>query len=154
MYIQDFFCHLFRSYDQITPLNLCMNETKIKMPFNPNNPIENLYKQIKEGQTYAEDGGWPYTDHQLVNIILPLIIDSGAYPLDVWKWIWQPFDQKTYHNLNTHFIKAKCHREAENTTSGIAGYTKNLSKDTDIINIFDQFLGKFTKAMANENAYA
>ena len=54
---------------------------------------------------YAEAGGEPFTNEQVVSKACNLLIRSGVYTLGCREWENKPTIQKTWNNLKTYFSK-------------------------------------------------
>ena len=60
--------HLYANYAKITPADLDKNDVAMKQPFDVNQPIEILYKQIEDSIEFAAAGQTPYSPEQVLNI--------------------------------------------------------------------------------------
>ena len=65
--------HLYTSYGKMTPQDLQLIDSEMKASYDPQLPIENLYKQIENAKDVAEAGGAPYADNQILNIAYNLV---------------------------------------------------------------------------------
>lgn len=75
-------------------------------PFTPSETMESLFSQIDEGQEFADNIRWPYSEERLWDMALALITDSVVYPLDFCNWNIHPTAQKMYTIFKIHFYKA------------------------------------------------
>ena len=57
--------HLYDTYGQISDLDLDENEKRMKTKYDPNQPIDVLFRQIEEAEEYAATGNSPFTPRQL-----------------------------------------------------------------------------------------
>ena len=62
--------HLVTTYATIDQFDLENNQEKMTARYDPNAPIETLFKQITDGVAYAELGDAPFTSKQIVDISL------------------------------------------------------------------------------------
>jgi hypothetical protein len=56
----------------------------------PNQPIQTIYSQIKEIQTYAQAGNQTFTGHQIVDAAYTLVYNTGVYYDDCDDWLNLP----------------------------------------------------------------
>jgi hypothetical protein len=61
---------LYRNYGNITPAQLVENTSKLTEPFNPAEPIENLYTRFEDAMEFAEAANRPYTSEQILEYAL------------------------------------------------------------------------------------
>eukprot|EP00957_Ditylum_brightwellii_P089209 6793760-Ditylum_brightwellii.AAC.1 len=97
-------------------------------PFNPASPIENLFKQVSNGQDLAFAAGVPYLENQPVTKTFDLIIKTGVHNNACQEWNRCLVVDKTYANLLDHFTQA--HRELHQlqTAARNTGHSTNLVK--------------------------
>ena len=98
--------HLYDAYGQITDLDLDNNEKRMKTPYDPNLPIDNLFHQIEAAEEFAITGNSPFTARQIVNTAFLLIFASNAYNDECKEWKRRPQAQKTWANFKTTFMQA------------------------------------------------
>ena len=53
------------------------------MPYDPNQPIEFLYRQVDEAVAFTDSGTYPFNDKQIVNVAVLAITASGVFTDDV-----------------------------------------------------------------------
>jgi hypothetical protein len=70
--------HLKHIYGLINTTQLAENYNKMTAPIKFQDPIETLFKQIKDGVWYANAGAQPYMEAQYVNIAFLLVLNTGA----------------------------------------------------------------------------
>ena len=58
----------------------------MKQPWAPPNPIEDLFKQLTEGQKFAKKGGETIGDEQLIRFGLEIIEQTGLLTKECTKW--------------------------------------------------------------------
>jgi hypothetical protein len=69
--------HLYATYGNITPADLAHNDTRLKAPFDPSQPIEILFDQIEDAVDLAAAARAEYTQDQIVAYAFKL----GSLPL-------------------------------------------------------------------------
>jgi hypothetical protein len=57
---RDMFDHLFETYGNITAVDLEINFKHIRRAWDPQQPVESLFKQIQDCADYSEAGGRPH----------------------------------------------------------------------------------------------
>ena len=93
--------HLFKNYSNITQLELEDNDTKMRVLWDPNSPLDCLVQQLEDVQDYADDGGQPYTADQLLCIAYTLVFKTGLYFEDCKAWNAKPNNEK-HGQLSKH----------------------------------------------------
>ena len=78
--------HLYDNYGQITDLDLDENERNMKKKYDPDQPIDVLFHQIKTAEEYTTTGNSPFTARQTVNTAFLLIFATGAYEDECKNW--------------------------------------------------------------------
>ena len=77
--ILELLTHLYNNYGQISAMDLDKNERRIKTKYNPNEPIDKLFKQIEMADEYAKTGKSPFTAKQIVNNAFLRVFATGVY---------------------------------------------------------------------------
>ena len=80
--ILQLFTHLYSTYAKISPGDLEANEKRMKAAYDPNLPIEFLFKQIEDAVAYADHGQAPISQVQVTNRAVNLIINTGLFADD------------------------------------------------------------------------
>jgi hypothetical protein len=62
--------HLLTYYAMISTTELNKNYERLNTPYDPNQPIKNLFQKIQDAQAFAVAGGQPYGDAMIVNVAL------------------------------------------------------------------------------------
>jgi hypothetical protein len=60
--------HLFETYGNITAVDLEINFEHMRQPWDPQQPVESLFKQIQDCADYSEAGGVPIGPSQQINV--------------------------------------------------------------------------------------
>ena len=91
--------HLYLHYAKISPTDLSLNDKAMKKPYDPNQPIENLFEQINDAVEYAAAAKNPYTNAQIESTAYQLVFNTGVFSLDCKEWRKQPAATKTWANF-------------------------------------------------------
>jgi hypothetical protein len=67
-------------YAVIPPTELTQNYERLNTPYDPNKPIDNLFRQIQDARSFAVTGGQPYGYVMIVNVAFTLIINTRLFP--------------------------------------------------------------------------
>jgi hypothetical protein len=65
---KDMLDHLFETYGNITAVDLEINFEHIRRAWDPQQPVETLFKQIQDCSDYSEAGGVPIGPSQQINV--------------------------------------------------------------------------------------
>lgn len=158
--------HLYTNYGQISAMDLDENEKRMKAKYDPNDPIDKLFKQIELAEELAITGNAPFTARQIVNTAFLLIFATGVYEDECKAWKRRPLAQQTWANFKTDFMAAyKNRRELQKLQQqgspsqlfGANATTEDQSKDdsftyTDPSTITDIFSDTSDKITAIANA--
>jgi hypothetical protein len=123
--------YLNELYGTITPEMLEANLEKLATPWNPTDPINSLWKQVKDCMSFAEKGQEPILESTAVRIVLKILEDTNAFPLDMHAWKQRPEDdQYSLLKLKLHFNRANILRvrQATSKSGGYAGAATNTDK--------------------------
>ena len=94
---------LFQTYSQIYLQEIDDNKLKIMHPWDPNMLFAMLVERFCKCQQFVMNGNSPFTKAQLINKMLHLIIQMGAFSYDVHKFNNLDHTKKTFPNIITHF---------------------------------------------------
>jgi len=112
--------HLFTTYGTVTPHELSANFENMNKPWDPNQPIEDLYQQLEEAQEFAAEHE-PIIDATKIRTGVEIIEKTGLFELDVRDWRAKAIAEQTYANFKVHFTNANKER-ARKLTSASAGF--------------------------------
>jgi hypothetical protein len=65
---RDMLDHLFETYGNITAVDLEINFEHMRRAWDPQKPVETLFKQIQDCDDYSEAGGVPIGPSQQINV--------------------------------------------------------------------------------------
>jgi hypothetical protein len=119
--ISDMLAYLTDTYDEITLEDITTNMEKLGAPWNPEEPILDLWERIKECQRFATEGGYPIDDKVAINMVLKALEATGVYTT----WTSQMRDIKqtswTMKLFQDKFNEAQKERSRQ-VTAKSAGY--------------------------------
>jgi uncharacterized phage-associated protein len=118
---QAMLAHLKTTYGTLTPEALESNRTELSTPWNPDDPLENLWKRIVEIQRVATAGAAPITDVSAITLTLAMFEKSGLLSTTTQAWRVKPVAQWTWATFKTDFTLANTERVRQ-TTAANAGY--------------------------------
>jgi hypothetical protein len=116
--------HLWTTYGAIDAADNTANEARMKTPWNPPTPIEELFNQLEEGQLYAASGGEIIDDTQLMRWAYDNIDNTGLFSSDQAKWRKQPNTDKTWSKFKIYFIQCE-HDRSKHSTKAETKYSAN-----------------------------
>jgi hypothetical protein len=101
---------LFETYGNITAVDLKINFEHIRQAWDPQQPVETLFKQIQDCADYSEAGGILIGHPQHINI--------GCR-----RWNEKPSADKTWAQFKSHFAAAhRQHKQIQGEYAATAGY--------------------------------
>ena len=103
---RDILSALVREYGRITGDELEANQECLKTPWNPDTPIEPVFRNGSECQRLALNGYDPISDSQYIQGILATIKQSGILASDIRDWKKLPEREKTVAWLKQEFKRA------------------------------------------------
>jgi hypothetical protein len=113
--------HLQNTYGTLTPEALENNRASHSDPWNPDNPIEMLWKKFVKIQCIAAAGGAPITDMAAITLTLAMFEKSGLLSTTTQQWRVKPIAQWTWATFKADFSLANTERVRQITAAG-AGY--------------------------------
>ena len=126
--------HLYSTYANILASDLQENNSKLRAPYDANQPIETLTDQVENAVEYAASGNTPYTPEQVVSVAYQLVFQTGLFVDDCKTWRRKDHGDKIWTNFKVFFATAHQEwRESQVTTTGAGFQTANAvvyQKDT------------------------
>jgi hypothetical protein len=101
--------HLFETYDNITAVDLEINFENMHRAWDPQQPVETLFKQIRDCADYYEAGGVLIGHPQQINVGYANIFATGHFMSACRRWNEKPIAEKTWTQFKSHFAAA--HRQ-------------------------------------------
>jgi hypothetical protein len=102
--------HLFLTYGNITAMDLENNFEKMQRAWDPQQPVESLFKQIQDCAAYSEAGGVIIGHPQQINVGHAKIFSTGYFTSACRRWNENPTLRKLGHNskLTSPLHTASC----------------------------------------------
>jgi hypothetical protein len=91
--------HLLTHYAMIAPTDITQNYERLNTPYDPNQPIETLFQQIRDAQAFTVAGGQPYGAAMIVNVAYKLIFNTGLFPDAFQAWQSRAIAGETWAQL-------------------------------------------------------
>jgi hypothetical protein len=106
---RDMLDHFFGTYGNITAVDLEINFEHMCRAWDPQQPVESLFKQIQDGANYSEAGCLLIGHPQQINIGYANIFATGHFMSACRRWNEKPLADKTWAQFKAHFYAA--HRQ-------------------------------------------
>eukprot|EP00957_Ditylum_brightwellii_P123924 9446087-Ditylum_brightwellii.AAC.1 len=112
-----------------------MSNKRMRTPYDPSIPIEQMFKQIDTGYDLATDARNPYNEGQLIGISYGLIFCTGVLNNACKECRQFPDATKTWENFKVHFANA--HTELQEMQSAAqelnysAGIVNNVETESE-----------------------
>jgi hypothetical protein len=120
--VRDMLDHLLETYGNITAVDLEINFEHMRRPWDPQQPVESLFKQIQDCADYSEAGGVPIGPSQQINVGYAKIFATGQFMSACRRWNEKPAAEKTWTNFKSHFAAAhRQHNQMKGETAAHAG---------------------------------
>jgi hypothetical protein len=115
--------HLFGTYGNITAVDLEINFEQMRRAWDPQQPVESLFKQIQDCADYAEAGGVLIGQPQQINVGYAKILATGHFMSACRRWNEKPLADKTWAQFKAHFSAAhRQHKQMQGESAATAGY--------------------------------
>jgi hypothetical protein len=123
--------HLFKTYGNITAVDLQINFEHMCRAWDPQQPVESLFKQIQDCANYSESGGVLIGHSQQINVGYAKIFATGHFMSACRRWNEKPTVDKTWTHFKSHFAAAHCqHKQMQGESAATAGYQSENSTVT------------------------
>jgi hypothetical protein len=120
---RDMLDHFFETYGNITAVDLEINFEHMRLPWDPQHPVETLFKQIRDCADYSEAGGVPIVPSQQINVGYANIFATGKFMSACRRWNEKPAAEKTWTHFKSHFAAAhRQHKQMQGETAVNARY--------------------------------
>lgn len=114
---------LYRHYGNIIPAQLLENTSMLTEPYNPAEPMENLYTRFDDAMEFAAAADCQYTSEQILEYAPLAILKTGQFKDACHEW--HRIQNPTWTLFKDNFATAhKEYRELEALT-GPSGYSTN-----------------------------
>jgi hypothetical protein len=98
--------HLFETYGNITAVDLEINFEHMRRAWDPQQPVETLFKQIQDCADYSEAEGFLIGHTQQINVGYAKIFATGHFMSACRRWNEKPTAEKTWTQFKSHFAAA------------------------------------------------
>ena len=95
--------HLWSTYGEIDETDRTKNEERMKAPWSPPTPVEELFKQLREGQKFAKKGNETIGDELLARYAYENINATGIFSKACTKWRKKAAADKTWIKFQKFF---------------------------------------------------
>jgi hypothetical protein len=136
---RDMLDHLFETYSNITAVDLEINFEHVRRAWDPQQPVETLFKQ--------EAGGVLIGHPQQINVGYAKIFATGHFMSACLRWNEKPSAEKTWTHFKSHFASAhRHHKQMQGESAATAGYN---SSNAAMTHNEDQMVEATIGALAN-----
>jgi hypothetical protein len=119
----DMLDHLFETYGNITAVDLEINFEHMPRAWDPQQPVESLFKQIQYCADYSEAGGVLIGHQQQINVSYAKIFATGHFMSACRRWNVKHGIEKTWTQFKSHFAAAhRQHKQMQGESAATAGY--------------------------------
>jgi hypothetical protein len=119
----DMLDHLFETYGNITAVDLEINSEHMRRAWDPQQPVETLFKQVQDCADYSEAGGVPIGNSQRINVGYAKIFATGHFMSACRRWNEKPAADKTWTHFKSHFAAAhRQHKQMQGETAAHASF--------------------------------
>jgi hypothetical protein len=120
---RDMLDHLFDTYGNITVVDLEIKFEHMRRAWDPQKPVETLFKQIQNCADYSEAGGVLIGHPQQINVGYAKIFATGHFMSACRRWNEKPSAEKTWTHFKSHFAAAhRQHKQMQGESAATAGY--------------------------------
>jgi hypothetical protein len=144
---RDMLDHLFGTYNKITEVDLEISFENMRRAWDPQQPVETLFKQIQDCADYSEAGGVPSGPSRQIKVGYATIFATGHFMSACRLWNETPAADKTWTHFKSHFAAThRQHKQMQGETAANAGYH---SANTAMTQNEDQMAEATIGALAN-----
>jgi hypothetical protein len=120
---RDMLDHLSETYGNITAVDLEINFEHMCRAWDPQQPVETLFKQIQYCADYSEAGGVLIGHPQQINVGYAKIFATGNFMSACRRWNEKHTIEKTWTQFKSHFAAAhRQHQQMQGESAATAGY--------------------------------
>jgi hypothetical protein len=144
---RDMMYHLCGTYGNITAVDLEINFEHMLRAWDPQQPVESLFKHIQDCADYSEAGGVLIGHPQKTNVGYAKIFATGHFVSACRRWNEKPIADKTWAQFKAHFSAAhRQHKQMQGELAATAGYH---SANADVGQTEDQMAEATIGSLAN-----
>jgi hypothetical protein len=120
---RDMLDQLFSTYGKITAAHLEINFEHMRRAWDPQQPVESLFKQIQDCADYDEVGGVLIRHPQQINVGYAKIFATGHFMSACRRWNEKHLNEKTWTQFKSHFaVSHRQHKQMQGESAAKAGY--------------------------------
>jgi hypothetical protein len=120
---RDMVDHRFETYGNITAVDLEINFENMRRAWDPQQPVESLFKQIQYCADYSEAGGVLIGHPQQTNVGYAKIFATGHFMSACRRLNEKHTIEKTWTQFKSHFAAAhRQHKQMQGESAATAGY--------------------------------
>jgi hypothetical protein len=120
---RDMLDHLFSTYGNITVVDLEINFENMRRAWDPQQPVESLFKRIQYCADYYEAGGVLIGHPQKINVGYAKIFSTCHFMSACRRWKEKHHIEKTWTQFKSHFAAAHHqHKQMQGESAATAGY--------------------------------
>jgi hypothetical protein len=113
----------FGTYGNITVVDIEINFEHMRRAWDPQQPVESLFKQIQDCAAYSEAGGVLIGHPHQINVGYAQIFATGHFMSTCHRWNEKPLPDKTWAQFKAHFSAAhRQHKQMQGESAATAGY--------------------------------
>jgi hypothetical protein len=139
--------HLFETYGNITAVDLKINFEHMRRAWDPQHPVETLFKQIQDCADHSEAGGVLVDYPQQIKVGYAKIFATGHFMSACRRWNEKPTAEKTWTQFKPHF--AATHRQDKQMQGESAATSRYHSANAYVTQNEDQMVEATIGALAN-----
>jgi hypothetical protein len=144
--------HLFLSYGGITAVDIEQNFENMRKAWDPQQPVETLFKQIQDCVNFSEARGVAIGAAQKLSSAYSKIFKSGKFNSACQRWDEKLEADKTWNNFKIHFAAAyRQHIQMQGETIGAQAFANAAVTQASEDDLAEQALGTFAN-LATETA--
>jgi hypothetical protein len=144
---RDVLDHIFSTYGNITAVDLEINFEHMRLAWDPQHPVESLFKQIQDCADYSEASGVLIGHPQQTNVGYAKIFATGNLMSTCRQWKEKHLIKKTWTQFKSHFAAA--HRQHKQMQGGSAATADYHSTNAAVRQTEDQLAEATIGALAN-----
>jgi hypothetical protein len=120
---RDMLYHLFETYGKITAVDFEINFEHMRRAWDPQQPVETLFKQIQDCADYSEAGGILIGHPQQINVGYAKTFATGHFMSACRRWNEKLTVEKTWTQFKSHFAADhRQHKQMQGESAATAGY--------------------------------
>jgi hypothetical protein len=120
---RDILDHLLSTYGNITAVDLEINFEHMRRSWDPQQPVESLFKQIQDCADYSEAGGVLIGHPQQINVGYAKTFATGPFMSACRRWNEKTPPEKTWAQLRSQFAAARRqHKQMQDESVPTVGY--------------------------------